>query len=116
MAVVVKLIGKRCVPRGERRRIGKALDDLPLPVEKLTLHTGNTESCQRRDAVSGHPVEHLILHDESDASPAEDGRGLLVNIDMAAETSQRDACRLASNRATDDVDFRQLGISHGASS
>lgn len=100
MAVVVRLIGKRCaqlmkhrVPRGERHRIGKALDDSPLPVEKLALHTGNTESCQRRDAVSGHPVEHLILHHESAASSAEDGRGLLVNIDMAAEASQCDACR-----------------------
>src|SRR5262245_36117779 len=52
-------------------------------------------------------------HPLSAASSAEDGRGLLVNIDTAAEASQGDACRQASNRTTDDDDFRRLGISHG---
>jgi hypothetical protein len=99
MTAVVRLVGKRGaqlmkhrVPRGKRRGIGKALNDSALRIEKLALDTRNAESSQGRNAISGHPVQHLILHDEATAAPAQGRRRLLVNMDIAAQASQCDAC------------------------
>src|SRR5215468_9267455 len=97
---------KNRIPRREWCGVGKALDHPAVTVEKLTLHSWNAEGHQRSDAMRCHPVEHLILNDQSAASSAKCRRRLLVNLDIATHASQCDTYGQPRNRTADNDDFR----------
>src|SRR5260370_41931421 len=94
------------VPRRKWCRVRKASNYPALAIEKLTLHSWNAESRQRSDAVRCHPVEHLILNDQAAASSAQHRWCLLVNLNIATQTSQSNTRGYAGNVATDGNYFR----------
>ena len=96
--LVIELVGECCaklvkhrLPRRERRRVGEPLNHSAVAVKKLALNARNAEGSPRGDPVRCHPIEHLILDDQTAALALKQRWRLLVNLHVAAQAAQCDA-------------------------